>query len=170
MTSAYLQCCVPGIVLVHWRHWWRNQEWDADIWKVWTNCVTEFCSMNMCTWGQNDLFLMLCHDLSKPLSKFRMPEYLIKSQKVIQARENMKRKQDLSLNTCHRFFKPIKLLFSCFERAFVVKFKIHGVKSEQRNFLVGEVVSIETSYHESFSSSIVIKTFWLMVDWEPDIK
>lgn len=124
----------------------------------------------MCTWGQNNFGLVIVQDFGKPLSEFRMPEYLIKSHKVIQAWENMKRENDISFDLFNRLFKPVKLCFGSIKRAFIILFEIHGVKSQQRNVLVWEVMSIESSFHKSFSRSSWVKTLGLLVSWEPNIK
>jgi hypothetical protein len=126
--------------------------------------------VNMRTSSQNYFGLVIIQDFGKPLGELRMPEYLIKSHKVIQPWENMKGENNIPLNLSNRFFKPVKLLFGSIKRAFIILLEIHGVKSQQRNLLLWKVMSIESSLHESFSGSIRVESLGLLVGWEPNVK
>ena len=124
----------------------------------------------MRTSSQNYFRLVIVQDFGKPLGELRMPEYLIKSHKVIQPWENMKRENNTPFNLSNRFLKPVKLLFGSIKRAFIVLLEIHGVKSQQRNLLLWEVMSIESSLHKGFSRSIRVESLGLFVSWEPNVK
>lgn len=82
-----------------------------------------------------------------------MPKYFLVLHKVIQSGENMKRYRDFALDFGQGILKPIELLVSNLQGALVVKFKVHRVEGQEGKILPDEIVSVESSVHESFPSS-----------------
>lgn len=104
------------------------------------------------------------------MREFWMPEYF-QSSVWVQAWENVHRDDEFLIVLLQSTGKPVKLEMAIVKITIGFCREIHGIKSDELDISIWELIAVVTSLHESLFCLITFEVLWKWTAfWEPDVK